>query len=98
MYKVVIFLFTIQWKPTSKLTYQNDVQETMKECSVNQHSYNKVWKAAFKVLINVTIILKTSQPLVAFRAVLKLLLSKDSLQIDLSEGKVLKILFHNLLI
>lgn len=65
----LISWFTIQWKPTSKVTHENDVRDAMKEWSVNQHSYNEVWKAAYRVLINVTIILKMWQPLVAFRVV-----------------------------
>lgn len=43
----------------NKFTHENDVQNALKECSINQHSYKELLKAVDRVLINVTIVLKT---------------------------------------
>lgn len=58
----------------NKFTHENDVQNEMKECSINQRSSKKFLKAAYWVLIKVTVILKTWLPLVVVSLLFKVIL------------------------
>lgn len=55
---------------SNKFSHENDAQKALKECSVNQHSYKELLKAAYRVLINMTFS--------SFQCCLKIFFSKSS--------------------